>query len=225
MRRFRARVESVGLLPSGGEVARITASARDVPHPGQPVLGLRPGRAESTRTPLFPIEITPAGFSCAVPPDQSWRVGHELDLLGPIGSGFRPPAAARRWLLMGIDRGIDPLMPLIRSADGHGASVSLWSETRPLDLSPGVEIATDLGASLDWADYLAVCVTPHGLGELRLLLDPRESSRLPARAEILIMVPMPCGIGGCAACALRARRGWKLCCTDGPVFRSEELAW
>lgn len=203
----------------------MTAPVQDIPRAGQPVLALHPGKNEPNRCVLFPIETTPHSFSCSAPPDHLWRAGDELDLVGPIGAGFRPPPASRRWLLMSIDNEPEPLMPLIGLAGERDASISLWARAIPSDLSPDVEVATDLAGSLDWADFLAICTTPSGLTELRSLLHLGEGTRIRAHTQALIMGPMPCGIGGCMACAVRARRGWKLSCLDGPVFPLEALAW
>lgn len=204
---------------------RLTTEARNIPRPGQPLLALRPGKGEAIRTPLLPFELTSHGFACDAPPDRIWRAGDELDLLGPVGTGFRPPAAARRWLLLSIDTEPGPLAPLIRFAIDRKATVSLWASAPPPDLPPDVEVATDLPASLEWADFLAVSATPAGLPELRRLLTLERDPNIGVRAQTLIVGPMPCGIGGCMACAVRARRGWKLACQDGPVFALESLAW
>ncbi|HLC06277.1 MAG TPA: hypothetical protein VJK02_24855 [Anaerolineales bacterium] len=225
MRRFLAQVESIGLYPSGQSGLRVATPARDVPRPGQPFLALQPGKSESTRTVLYPFELTPHGFLCIAPPDRIWRPGDELDLLGPIGPGFKPPPATRRWLLLSVDTEAEPLLPLIRLANARGAAISLWASAIPSDLPPDVEVATDLPASLDWADFVAVNATPAGLPELRRLLPLRSDLHIGVRAQALIVGPMPCGIGGCMACAVRARRGWKLACLDGPVFPVEDLAW
>src|SRR3990172_5776157 len=158
MRRFLAQVESIGLYASGESGLGVATPARDVPRPGQPFLALQPGKSESTRTVLYPFELTPHGFLCIAPPDRIWRPGDELDLLGPIGPGFKPPPATRRWLLLSVDTEAEPLLPL------------------------------------------------------------RSDLHIGVRAQTLIVGPMPCGIGGCMACAVRARRGWKLACQDGPVF-------
>jgi NAD(P)H-flavin reductase len=225
MRRFRARVESVGLQADGGIVLSVTTPAQLKPRPGQPVLALQPGMNEPNRHALYPLETTPSGFTCTVPSDRIWRAGDELDLLGPIGSGFAPPASARRWLLLSIEVNPGPLMPLIRRAAARAASVSLWASGMPTDLPPDVEVATDLHSALDWADYLAICTSPSGLPGLRSLLGPSDGPLRQARVQTLIMGPMPCGIGGCMACAVRLRRGWKLACLEGPVFPLDTLAW
>lgn len=116
-------------------------------------------------------------------------------------------------------------MPLIDLARERDASISLWPGPTSFHLPPDVEIATDLSAPLAWADFLAICSTPSILPTLRNILLARSNPPIGVHAQILVLTPMPCGVGGCMACAVRARRGWKLTCLDGPVFPLDELAW
>jgi dihydroorotate dehydrogenase electron transfer subunit len=181
---------------------------------------------EPTRSMLIPFELTNRGFECTAPSERNWGAGDELDLLGPIGRGFKPPAASRRWLLLSIDTAAGPLMPLVQLARDQGASISIWANTALSELPPDVEIATDLQGAIDWSDYLAICATPSGLPGIRSLPGLTNGPPLAGiQAEALLLSPMPCGFGGCMACAVRVRHGWKLCCQDGPVFPLEALAW
>jgi NAD(P)H-flavin reductase len=226
MRRGHAVIESIGLRPSHGRTLRLAMDKDDRPRPGQPYLGLRIGQAEPYRVTLIPFEIDAGGFVCAAPPDRKWRAGDELDLLGPLGPGFHPPRQALRWLLVSLVSDAGPLLPLIQLGKDRGASISMWASAVPSDLPADVEIATDLVAALDWSDYLALCATPSELSGLRNRLEIGDAfSLVGRRAEILLLAPMPCGFGGCIACAVRARRGWKLACLDGPVFPLEALSW
>jgi dihydroorotate dehydrogenase electron transfer subunit len=88
-----------------------------------------------------------------------------------------------------------------------------------------VERALDPREALAWADYLALDVPPDGLDRLRDRLGLDPTSDLAASAQVLISMAMPCGWGACGACAVKARRGWKLACKDGPVFDLNVLEW
>ena len=52
-----------------------------------------------------------------------------------------------------------------------------------------------------------------------------EKRQIPC--EVSIDAYMPCGYGICFGCAVKSANGslYKLACTDGPVFRAEELLW
>jgi dihydroorotate dehydrogenase electron transfer subunit len=173
----------------------------------------------------LPVECSPDGFSCERPIERAWRQGDDLDLLGPIGTGFRPPVNSRRWLVLSIDTGIGALLPLIQIARKRGASVSLWASSIPRGLPPDVEVATSLRASLAWADYLAVSATATGLTGLRSLLSLEADELIAVEAQALVVTDMPCGFGACMGCGVRSRRGWKLACQDGPVFPLGGLTW
>ena len=36
---------------------------------------------------------------------------------------------------------------------------------------------------------------------------------------------MGCGIGACLGCAIETKDGFRRVCTDGPVFKAEDIAW
>jgi NAD(P)H-flavin reductase len=42
-------------------------------------------------------------------------------------------------------------------------------------------------------------------------------------AQALIVPPIVCGVGACQGCAVTVAGGFKLACTDGPVFDLLEL--
>ena len=70
---------------------------------------------------------------------------------------------------------------------------------------------------------------------LRSVAAISEKFKIPC--EVSIDAYMPCGYGICFGCAVRVKQQatsdkqqengalYKLACTDGPVFRSEELSW
>ena len=57
----------------------------------------------------------------------------------------------------------------------------------------------------------------------------REVSRLAKRfgwqAYLSLETAMACGYGVCRGCAVLTREGYRLVCTDGPVFTSEQIIW
>jgi dihydroorotate dehydrogenase electron transfer subunit len=86
-----------------------------------------------------------------------------------------------------------------------------------------VEVAptASVGENLDWLDYLAVDLEMANLPQLDALLDIQN---LPFEGQVLVRIPMPCrGIGECGVCAVKTHHGWKLACTDGPVFDLQEV--
>jgi hypothetical protein len=225
MHRSIARIEAFTLEPIGKPAIRVTCEKRLIPNPGQAVMALMSGTDQSLRHVLFPVQVCTEGFITDKVPDPGWRLGDNLDLLGPIGTGFSPPPSARRWLLAALGQYPGRLLPLIDLGLAWGAALSLYVDQPLPGLQPQVEITTDLPEALQWADYLAIDVAPEELSKLRLQfgLSPDDHISIPAQA--LMSIAMPCGIGTCQACAVKARRGWKLSCHDGPVFSLGALEW
>jgi len=266
MRRTKARIEAFTLEPAGEPGVRLACDAGAVPGPGQAVLALLPGSGQALRRVLFSTRRTSTGFTTDRPPEPGWRLGDELDLLGPVGRGFSPPDGARRWFLASLGRPASRLIPLIDLGLTRGAAVSLWTRHPPPGLPSQVELTPDPGEALAWSDYLALDIAPETLPRLRQILfgypdlplrgpdpllrgpDPflrgpasRRDGQTPVplsgpdpflrgpasrrAGQVLIAPPMPCGLGTCGACHLKAKRGWRCACTDGPVFELDELEW
>ena len=51
------------------------------------------------------------------------------------------------------------------------------------------------------------------------------SEKLKLPCEVSIDAHMPCGYGICFGCAVRCNSSYRLACTDGPIFKAEELVW
>jgi len=48
---------------------------------------------------------------------------------------------------------------------------------------------------------------------------------LPATSYVSLEAMMGCGIGTCKSCAVKTKKGVKLVCKNGPLFRKEEIIW
>lgn len=221
MRRSPARIEELTLGLTGEPSMRIRCRPSARPGPGQATLAVSPGRGETLRRTLFPASIDPEGFVADAEPPPTWQPGARLDLLGPIGRGFSPPPAAQRWLLIGLGRSAARLLPLIPLGLARGATIALFGPASP-SLPAEVEILPRPEPALEWAEYIAVDVTLDMVPTLPELLS-REDLGIGRRVEVLAAGLMPCGFGVCGACAVRARRGWKLACLEGPVFPLSDL--
>lgn len=178
----------------------------------------------------------------------SHQEGISYDLLGPLGRGWRLPAADENVLLVAGGVGMAPLMFL---ADRLRGTVDL----------PYVR-ALFGGANDDalvcWTEFAARCeeftaVTEDGsAGETGLVTEvlEREIARyrpdrvyacgpdgmLSAVASICASADLPCqvsmeqwmgcGVGACLGCAVPASGGsYVRVCSEGPVFDSGEIDW
>ena len=178
-------------------------------------------------THLFNVTLDPSRPALA-PLPADWQPGDRFAYLPPQGQGFHLPASARRVALCAL--GVAPirLLPLIVQSLAQDATVTLFCDPQPsadiLHRIPSVvEVAplAVLTENLTWPDYLAADLRRDALPHLAELLP---EGQLPFDAQALVRTAMPChGIGACGVCAVEARQGTRLACTDGPVFALEEV--
>lgn len=223
MRRMKARITALTTAPDGRPAVRLDPEQAVPWAAGQAFLALRPGDRQPLRQRLFPLDDGQRGLLVALPPEAPWRLGDRLDLLGPLGPGFRPPTAATRWLLVDLVGSPGPLLALVEAGLARGAAISLATPATGLRLPADVERTPDLAEALAWTDYLALLVDPSDPEPLRRLVALTPTERLPSPAEALLDLPLPCGFGGCGACAVRTRHGWRLACREGPVIEADLL--
>ena len=174
----------------------------------------------------------------------SRQPGDELDCLGPLGHGFHLDPNASNLLMVGGGYGVAPLVGLSERAIAHGANVALavGAASAPFIfpatmLPPEVEylVATDDGSAgycgvvtelvserLGWADTIYACGPLPMMAALsRILVN--AGSRKPA--YVAMEEHMGCGMGVCLGCAIETRRGSLRVCTEGPVFRIQDVVW
>jgi len=174
--------------------------------------------------------------------------GEEIDLLGPLGTGF-PLEGKEHWLVAG-GRGIAPLFYLARllGDEGRRARVLIGGCTaghvlgvKELErMGHRVEVATEDG-SLGRCGVVTELLE-RGLarvGERRrggLVLSAcgpegmlRSVGAMAARygtaARLSLDTLMACGQGYCQGCTVNTRGGYRLCCREGPVFNADEVLW
>lgn len=229
MHRFTARITALRLGSNGTPEARLDCPPGAAPAAGQYILSYAPDEPEAPLAePLFLAEAAAGGFWASSPIPSSWRPGLELALRGPLGHGFCLPENARRVALAALGETFSRLLPLAWQASRSEQAVTLFTDL-PLPALPSWLEVYPLGAlpeALSWPDYLALDLPRELLPGLSTLLGLEDSHQLPCPTQALVWTPMPCGaLAGCGACAVPARRGYKLACEDGPVFDLKALAW
>lgn len=174
---------------------------------------------------------------------QQARPGDRLTVLGPLGRAF-PPPEARPHVLVAGGTGLAPLLMWAEwaAAAGVAAQVALCYGARTAtelvlldDLhQTGVEVilATEDGTvgrrgrvtevlPLDERPRVLACgPTP--------MLQALQAMALERSLDCYLSVEeeMGCGVRVCLGCALRGReRPYLYACSDGPVFRAEEILW
>ncbi len=178
------------------------------------------------------------------------RPGETLDLVGPLGGRlFTPdPRPGTTHVMAGGGYGVPPLVFLSRQLRHAGEDVIFLIGARHKDLLLCEEelraAGVDARPHTEDGSWGAVGRVTDGL---RPLLEERGDTPLTvyccgptpmmrAVAELCLShgvpcqvsmeVGMPCGLGVCMACVLDLADGRRVrCCTEGPVFRAEEVRW
>jgi dihydroorotate dehydrogenase electron transfer subunit len=181
-------------------------------------------------------------------------VGEEIDLLGPLGSGFKIGSNKRIFLLVGGGMGVAPLLALaekinLSTAGGAALYILIGAKTKGNVLceedfkkvTDQVSVSTDDGSYgkkglvsdilLDFIDnQLAASDSPlstiYACGPRPMLKAIAEiASQSRIDCQLSMEERMACGIGACKGCAIRTVAGYKMVCQDGPVFDSREIVW
>ena len=175
------------------------------------------------------------------------RPGTTLDVMGPLGKGFSAPDPHRAWCVVGGGVGIPPLLAAVEAWGSQLSSpptAILGARDQSLILlaeefsASGcvVAVATDNGTRgprgtieeplREWLGLhpegqVYACGPTPMLKTVARLTNGRQGVSLALEQR------MGCGIGACLACVIPGyvdgAAGYLRVCTDGPVFRAEEL--
>jgi len=159
-----------------------------------------------------------------------------LNLLGPLGSGFRPPREGRAPLLVGGGVGIAPLAiwqdqlgapvpALVGFRDhAHARGAAVLSEpaiaTDDGSVGHAGPVTELLMSELEREAGVEVyaCGPPAMLEAVRGLC-----ARAAVPAQLALEAPMACGYGACFGCVAPTRSGYVRLCVDGPVLDAADL--
>jgi dihydroorotate dehydrogenase electron transfer subunit len=159
-----------------------------------------------------------------------------LELIGPLGRGFRRVHAVRTPLLVGGGVGIAPLA-IWQDELGPGTQVLFGfcdhAHARGAALLTEPRLATDDGTvghhgpvtellieQLDHGSQIEVyaCGPPAMLEAVRQI-----ASRRGIPAQLALEAPMACGFGACFGCVVSTKGGYLRLCLDGPVLDADQL--
>ena len=198
------RVERGGLDPGApGQFFMLEAPGRLLPRPMSLCFAPR-GELAFLIDPIGPGTRA----ICAVEP------GEQLQVLGPLGNGFR--LELDRPLLVGGGIGIAPL-PYLSEALGRPPAVlgfrSDW-HARAAELVPNAQTCVE--------PTLVTQLIPDGMDILACGPEPMlEAVRAASPdAQLAWEAPMACGYGACYGCAVEIDGVLKRLCVEGPVLRA-----
>lgn len=182
-------------------------------------------------------------------------VGSELDILGPLGKGFKIDPGKKIAILAGGGMGIAPLLALSEQMTNYklqmtnalyiliGAKTrdSILCENEFRKITDQVLVSTDDGSygKKGFVSDILLDFLDNGLGTrdsgLATIYSCGPKPMLRAISEIAYQKKidcqvsmeqhMACGIGACMGCVIKTSEGYKKVCDEGPVFDSREVIW
>jgi len=223
----------------------------DLPHPPGPGGFVLADLGGPLREALFPAAIDANGFAAMLPPRHAATrllPGATVNMLGPLGQGFRL-GDATRLLLVAEAAFLPPLLPLLEAVPAVALVIEAPTRAQlppPDRFPPAVELtlvtcdgsagylgpleSTDpapanlervtprLVELIAWAECACFACASDRYPALAALVRAARIQPAPDFAQALVQVPMPCGVGACEVCRINTRAGEKHACTDGPVF-------
>ena len=169
------------------------------------------------------------------------QLGDTVELFGPLGNGFSISPTSKNLLLVAGGIGIAPLYFLAEQALNKGYAVTLlygsanksrYQVLLPLKLVDATEdgtigykgMVTDLLPNFAvQADQIFAC------GPIPMYRDmaaKKQELKLEGKpVQISLEVRMGCGHGVCYGCTVKAKTGLRQVCTDGPVFKLDDILW
>jgi NAD(P)H-flavin reductase len=140
--------------------------------------------------------------------------GDPLQVLGPLGNGFR--LDVERPLLVGGGIGIAPLPYLAEKLARPPAVLGFRSDwhAQAAELVPNAQICVE--------PTLVTELIPRGMDVLACGPEPMLEAvrRLAPDAQLAWEAPMACGYGACYGCAVEIGGELKRLCVEGPVLRA-----
>lgn len=169
-----------------------------------------------------------------------YHTGAQLRVVGPLGNGY--PKKSKRALLLGGGIGIPPILQLAKELDCEKSIVLGYRSERFLEeefrAQGDVYLATEDGSCGTQGNVMDA-IRENGLdAEIIYACGPMPMLRAVKayaaehRMECWISLEerMACGIGACLGCVCRSTAKDehthvhnKRICTEGPVFRAEEV--
>ncbi len=178
---------------------------------------------------------------------QAKKVGDVLDVLGPLGKGFKLHETDRHALLIGGGIGVPPMVELADQLTQNGVKVTSIIGFQSQDVAILVDelsaygealVATNdgsLGKQGFVTDYmtdelLASADRFYACGPTPMLRAVQQKMEGKVDGYLSLEERMGCGIGACMACVTSCVMadgtiGYKKVCKEGPVFSAPEVVF
>ena len=165
------------------------------------------------------------------------KTGSSLDVLAGLGNGYDLSLAGDSPVLIGGGMGTAPLYYLAKKLTENHTSVNVAAGFNTAD----EVFLKDRFESLNCRLSLATLDGSAGIKGFATDTLPKKYSYFYCCGPLPMMKAvnqaavtsgqfsleerMGCGFGACMGCSLKTRSGHKRICTEGPVFKREEIIW
>ncbi|MGN0551111.1 MAG: dihydroorotate dehydrogenase electron transfer subunit [Acutalibacteraceae bacterium] len=170
------------------------------------------------------------------------KPGEKLDILAPLGNGFKIEKG-KRYAFIGGGIGVPPMLYSAKQAENPVAILGFRSKAQVIltedfkAVCKAVTVTTDDGSFgekgfvtdalkniINEIDEVCACGPTPMLRSVAALC--KENGK---PCQVSLEERMGCGIGACLVCACKVKRngqeGYLHVCKDGPVFNAEEVMW
>jgi dihydroorotate dehydrogenase electron transfer subunit len=169
------------------------------------------------------------------------KPGDKMDVLGPLGNGFKLLPKSREILLLAGGVGLAPMVFMAEKATKNGVRVSLAYGTAnnqrySKELLPSsiklIEFTDDgsygrhglvTESLVDFTDTVDQIFACGPLPMYRALA--KQQSLKGKEVQVSLETRMACGMGVCYGCTVKTVLGLKQVCHDGPVFNLKDVVW
>lgn len=171
--------------------------------------------------------------------------GDELDLIGPLGTGWRLGDGIRHALVVAGGLGAAPMGMLVERLAERGVAVTVAQGAPTVERLVARElfemharrvlVATDDGSAgaRGFVTTLVEGVLSTDRPDVVYTCGPEPMQRIVAAqaaaagvaCQVSLERLMACGVGACLSCVVATTEGQQRACIDGPVFDAERVLW
>ena len=172
------------------------------------------------------------------------KIGNGIDILGPLGQGFKIDPDSGRIVLVAGGMGIAPLCFLAEKLSGEDILVLVGAESagkvlcleRFEMLNAKIQIATEDGSKGFkgmLGELFSHFLKKNSQLDLVYACGPMPMLRRIAQLSLKYKIPcqvsleqkMACGMGACLGCTIEGKNSYLRACSDGPVFQAQQILW
>ena len=173
------------------------------------------------------------------------KIHDSLDIIGPLGTGFKYSEDIRSALLIAGGLGVAPLLFLAEELVerqvlfypmlGYKTKTQMLRYIDFKRLGKKTYAATEDGSFghegtvVDLLNRTVHNIRPeiiYACGPVGMLKKISETAdEFGIECQVSLETKMACGIGVCLGCACVTKRGYKMACKDGPVFNTRDILW